>query len=70
MFDPIIRFYIMTTTGIRDLSTKARDEKGATAVEYGLLVALIAAVIVGVVALLGTRIQQAFQDTLDAINAG
>ena len=31
----------------------ARDERGATAVEYGLLVAMIAAVIIGSVALLG-----------------
>jgi pilus assembly protein Flp/PilA len=35
-------------------------EKGATAVEYGLLVALIAAVIVGAVALLGTQVSTAF----------
>ena len=42
-------------------------EKGATAVEYGLLVALIAAVIVGVVGLLGTAVQGAFQTVLDAI---
>jgi pilus assembly protein Flp/PilA len=37
-----------------------RDEKGATAVEYGLLVALIAAVIVAVVATLGGKIGTAF----------
>jgi pilus assembly protein Flp/PilA len=37
-----------------------RDEKGATAVEYGLLVALIAAIIIVVVALLGTEINKAF----------
>jgi pilus assembly protein Flp/PilA len=37
-----------------------RDDRGATAVEYGLIVALIAAVIVGVVATLGTQIQTAF----------
>ncbi|MBP2389146.1 Flp family type IVb pilin [Aeromicrobium fastidiosum] len=38
----------------------AREEKGATAVEYGLLVALIAAIIVVAVALLGTKITGAF----------
>ncbi len=37
-----------------------RDEKGATAVEYGLLVALIAAVIIAVVVTLGTDIKAAF----------
>lgn len=36
------------------------SEKGATAVEYGLLVALIAAVIVVVVGLLGGKINDAF----------
>jgi pilus assembly protein Flp/PilA len=39
-----------------------REEKGATAVEYGLLVALIAAIIIAVVALLGDNIEQAFTD--------
>jgi len=45
----------------------AREEKGATAVEYGLLVALIAAIIIGVVATLGTQIQGAFQTVVDAL---
>lgn len=34
--------------------------KGATAVEYGLLVALIAAVIITVVAVLGTNLKPGF----------
>jgi len=37
-----------------------RDDKGATAVEYGMMVALIAAVIVVVVAALGGKINTAF----------
>ena len=37
-----------------------RDEEGATAVEYGLLVALIAAVIIASVVLLGGQINTAF----------
>ena len=44
-----------------------RNEDGATAVEYGLMVALIAAVIVATVALLGTEIQEAFQTVLTKI---
>jgi pilus assembly protein Flp/PilA len=36
------------------------DERGATAVEYGLLVALIAGVIVVAVAALGVKINGAF----------
>lgn len=56
--------YFFTVT----LREKFEDkERGATAVEYGLLVALIAAVIVGVVALLGTEIQAGFQTVLDEL---
>ncbi|WP_181365144.1 Flp family type IVb pilin [Arthrobacter sp. HMWF013] len=40
--------------------SRLASEKGATAVEYGLLVALIAAVIVVVVGLLGGKINDAF----------
>ena len=43
------------------------DERGATAVEYGLMVALIAAVIVGVVAALGTQVKAAFTTVSTAI---
>jgi pilus assembly protein Flp/PilA len=42
-----------------------RDEQGATAVEYGLLVALIAAVIVAIVATLGDQVKAGF-DTVSA----
>lgn len=45
----------------------SRNERGATAVEYGMLVALIAAVIVGVVTLLGGSVQGAFQTIADAL---
>jgi len=45
----------------------AQQDKGATAVEYGLLVALIAAVIVGVVATLGTQVTAGFQTVVDAL---
>ena len=36
------------------------DESGASAVEYGLLVALIAVVIIGAVTALGTSLQTMF----------
>ncbi|MPZ70415.1 MAG: Flp family type IVb pilin [Actinobacteria bacterium] len=39
------------------------DERGATAVEYGLIVALIAAVIIFIVSTLGEEIRDAF-DTI------
>jgi pilus assembly protein Flp/PilA len=37
-----------------------KDESGATAIEYGLLAALIAVVIIGVVASLGGTLQNTF----------
>lgn len=45
----------------------AKDEEGATAVEYGLLVALIAAIIVGTVKTLGGQINTAFQAIVTAL---
>jgi len=43
------------------------DDEGATAVEYGLLVALIAAVIVGTVVILGGQVNDAFVTVSDAL---
>ena len=43
------------------------SERGATAVEYGLMVALIAAVIVVTVGLLGQKILGAFQTVNTAV---
>ena len=53
-------------TRIQNMQVEA-DERGATAVEYGLMVALIAAVIAAVVTLLGTDVKDAFQKVVDAI---
>lgn len=46
------------------------EEKGATAVEYGLLVALIAAIIIGTVVILGGQIDAAFQTIVDELPGG
>ena len=45
-----------------------KSDEGATAVEYGLLVALIAAVIVGIVLVLGGQVGQAFSDVSTEIS--
>jgi pilus assembly protein Flp/PilA len=44
-------------------------DRGATAVEYGLMVALIAAVIITAVTALGTNVAAKFQAVADAIAA-
>ncbi|MFS3129706.1 Flp family type IVb pilin [Nocardioides sp. Bht2] len=49
------------------LTAEREDEKGATAVEYGLLVALIAAALIAVIGFLGDGIERTFQDVVDAL---
>ena len=44
-----------------------RDERGATAVEYGLMVALIAIVIIVAVTLLGGNLSAIFNRTASAV---
>jgi pilus assembly protein Flp/PilA len=44
------------------------DESGATAIEYGLIVALIAVVIIGAVTTLGTNLNTTFSKAGSAIH--
>ncbi len=46
-----------------------KDESGAAAVEYGLLVALIAVVIIGAVTTLGTTLSTKFHSVSSSIAA-
>ncbi len=43
------------------LSRFVRDESGATAIEYGLIAALISVVIIGVLTTIGTGLSSKFQ---------
>jgi pilus assembly protein Flp/PilA len=45
---------------MRRLIRRFRNERGASAVEYGIMVGLIAAVIIGVVILIGGKTNNAF----------
>jgi pilus assembly protein Flp/PilA len=54
-------------TMILGIDAKRQSEKGATAVEYGLLVALIAAMIVTVLLLLGPQLVETFQKVVDSL---
>ncbi|WP_120519972.1 Flp family type IVb pilin [Arthrobacter celericrescens] len=47
-----------------------RDEKGATAVEYGIMVALIAVVIIVAVGLLGGTLTELFNSTACSVKGG
>lgn len=44
-----------------------RDDEGATMVEYGLIVALIAVVCIGAVTLIGTKLQTTFTGVSNAV---
>ncbi len=48
----------------------AQDESGATAVEYGLIAALIAAVIIGIIATLGGQLNTAFTNISTQLGGG
>ena len=45
------------------------DERGASAVEYGLLIAGIAALIVAIVFIFGGALNTIFDDTCDSVTA-
>lgn len=44
-----------------------RNDRGATAVEYGLMVALIAVVVIVAVSLLGTRLSTLFNNVATSV---
>ena len=58
----MLKSYIALQTYLSGLLN--RDDRGATAVEYGLIVAAIAAVIVVTVFALGVKIEAAFTKVL------
>jgi pilus assembly protein Flp/PilA len=52
-----------------DFMDRFDNEEGATAVEYGLMVALIAVVIIAAVTLIGTRLAGVFTSISNALPA-
>jgi pilus assembly protein Flp/PilA len=57
-------FVAMTNAATKPLS---RDDRGVTSVEYGLMVALIAVVIIAAVTLLGTNLSALYNQIAGAI---
>ena len=51
------------------LTRPLKNMEGATAVEYGIMVALIAVVIIATVTTVGTRLNSVFQTVRDALPA-
>jgi pilus assembly protein Flp/PilA len=44
-----------------------KDEEGATAIEYGIMIALISAALIGTISLIGGKLLTAFQDVEAAL---
>ncbi|HEC14343.1 MAG TPA: Flp family type IVb pilin [Rhodospirillales bacterium] len=49
------------------INTLVNNEKGATAIEYGLIAALIAVVIIGAVTLVGDNLSTMFTTVSDSL---
>ncbi len=62
----IEKLQLMTLMFIGDLKEK-RSERGATAVEYGLMVSLIAVAIIVAVQLIGTNLTATFNEVAGKI---
>jgi pilus assembly protein Flp/PilA len=54
---------------MKDMLNKLKETKGATAVEYALMVALIAAAIITSVTLLGTNVNTKFNNVATTIGS-
>jgi pilus assembly protein Flp/PilA len=63
-----LRLYTGATTWWNDIKSRAADQRGATAVEYALMVALIAIVIIGAVAFLGQAVSSKFSTVGSGVN--
>ncbi len=55
------------TTALAPLHRLLRDLRGATAIEYALIAAFIALIIIGAVTILGTSLSDAFTGVADAL---
>jgi pilus assembly protein Flp/PilA len=64
-----LRLYTGVTTLWNDLKVRAQEEGGATAVEYALMVALIAVVIIAAVTLVGDSAETKFSEVGNSISS-
>ena len=63
----MVKLFVTLETLAFVTAKRMREEKGATAVEYGLMVGLIAAVIITTVMLLGGQLNTLFQRVVNAL---
>ena len=65
----MLNIYTTLVTLVAVAQDRLKDEKGATAVEYGLMVGLIAVVIIVAVSTLGDQLNALFEDVSDELPA-
>ena len=63
----MVKLYSDLEVRIREFGRSLRREDGATAVEYGLMVALIAVVIIVAVTLLGNNLRDTFSEVASKV---
>jgi pilus assembly protein Flp/PilA len=62
MQDTMLKLYCSAHNALYERMYEIKNERGATAVEYGIMVALIAAVIIATVKITGDKTNKAFED--------
>ena len=65
-----LRAYTGVSTWWNDIRTRIEDDRGATAVEYALMLALIAIVIISAVAFLGHATSNKFSTIGSGVESG
>ena len=63
----MVKLFVTLESFVMFARERMREEKGATAVEYGLMVGLIAAVIIATVIILGGQLDALFQRIVTAL---
>ena len=63
-----LKAYAGVTTWLNGLKERTQEERGATAVEYALMVALIAVVIIAAVVFLGEELNGLFETIGDELS--
>jgi pilus assembly protein Flp/PilA len=67
--ESLVRGRLAVEDGVKSLAHRMDKEEGATAVEYALMVGLIAVVIIVAVTLLGNRVSSVLNKAASAISS-
>lgn len=54
---------------VKPVKSLLNDERGATAIEYGILAALMAVAVIGAVSILGPQLTELYEGIIPALNS-